>query len=406
MFEHHPSRVRVSGPLAPFGEGFAIKLLQQGYALKPATFQMQLVAHLSRWLAAEELGPHDLTPAVEDRFLDARRAAGYTSRLSRKALAPLLAYLRGLGAAPAPPSPPVPAGPVEELLERYRRYLVAERGFRDPTARRYARVVGSFLDGRADPEEPGLSGLGTAEVTAYLRERRASRSPASFRYTVTALRSLLGFLHQEGEIDQSLLGAVPSLADWRLSGLPKGLEPAQLRSLLASCKRDTPTGRRDFAIITMLSRLGLRAGEVAGLLLEDVEWRSGEIVVRGKGRRTERLPLPTDVGEAVAAYLHDGRPPSAEGRSVFVRALAPYRALGAGAVTHVVASAARRAGLEQIYAHRLRHTAATETLRAGASLPEVGQLLRHNRIATTAIYAKVDREALRRIARPWPGGVA
>ena len=403
MFTHHPSRVRVTGPLSPFKDGFVEELLGQGYAPKPASFQLQLMAHLSRWLEAEGLGAKDLSPAEADRFLDARRAAGYTSRLSPKALVQLFAYLRELGAVPAPPPPPAPTGPAEVLLERYRRYLLAERGFKTETAHSYVRTVRPFLSERMASQGEDISGLSAADVTAFLRARCSEQKPGLARFTVTALRSLLGFLHHDGAIERSLVGAVPALAGWRLAGLPKGLEPAKLRRLLASCDRTSAVGCRDFAIITMLSRLGLRAGEVAGLLLEDLEWRAGEIVVRGKGRRSERLPLPADVGEAIAAYLQGHRPPSAEGRAVFVRVLAPHRVLSDGGVTKVVDSAARRAGLGQIFAHRLRHTAATETLRAGASLPEVGQLLRHRRIETTAIYAKVDRESLRGLARPWPG---
>jgi site-specific recombinase XerD len=202
----------------------------------------------------------------------------------------------------------------------------------------------------------------------------------------------------------SLVGAVPSVASWQATALPKGLEPEQVHSLLASCDRSTANGSRDLAILTTLARLGLRVVEIAALSLEDIDWRAGEIVVRGKGRRTERLPLPTDVGEALAAYLRGGRSPTAEGRTVFVRVRAPHRALTSSGVRHVVKAAARRVGLPRIGAHRFRHTVATEMLRAGAPLAEVGQLLRHRRAATTAIYAKVDRERLRTIARPWPGG--
>jgi integrase/recombinase XerD len=206
-------------------------------------------------------------------------------------------------------------------------------------------------------------------------------------------------------VKQSLVAAVPSIARWHLAELPKSLEPAQVRSLLTACDRRTKSGRRDFAILTLLVRLGLRAGEVAALTFDDIDWRAGEMVIHGKGKRADRLPLPTDVGEAIAAYLRCGRRANAEVRSVFVRLNAPHHALSTSGVAHVVTSTARRAGLGHIHAHRLRHTAATQLLRAGASLPEVGQLLRHRLVMTTAIYAKVDREALRTIARPWPGGV-
>lgn len=221
--------------------------------------------------------------------------------------------------------------------------------------------------------------------------------------TVTALRSLLGFMHVEGLIAGSLTGAVPSAASWRLPGLPRFLEPEQARALLVSCDQSTAGGRRDLAILTLLVRLGLRAGEVAGLSLEDVDWRAGELVVVGKGRRSERLPLPVDVGEAITRYLHDGRPSGALDRAVFVRVKAPLQRLTTGGVTQVVVAAGGRAGLGQIHAHRLRHTAATLMLRAGAPLHEIGQVLRHREQLSTSIYAKVDRAALRSLARPWPG---
>jgi site-specific recombinase XerD len=194
------------------------------------------------------------------------------------------------------------------------------------------------------------------------------------------------------------------VAGWRLSDLPKGLEQAQLRRLLGSCDRRTPTGRRDYAILLLLARLGLRAGEVARLSLDDIDWRRGEITVLGKANRAERLPLPADVGAAIAAYLRHGRPGTAVGRSAFVRVRAPHRVLTTGGVTMVVCDAARRAGLGRMYAHRLRHTAATAMLRAGSPLAEVGQVLRHRSALTTAIYAKVDRDALVVLARPWPVG--
>ena len=195
---------------------------------------------------------------------------------------------------------------------------------------------------------------------------------------------------------------MPSVASRRLAGLPKGLEAGQVLSLLTSCDKSTANGSRDFAVLTLLVRLGMRAGEVAKLRLEDIDWRAGAIVARGKANRADRVPLPSDVGEAVAAYLREGRPASADGRTVFVRIKAPHRAITRGGVTQIVAAVARRAGLGLVHAHRLRHTAATQMLRAGATLPEIGQVLRHRRAMTTAIYAKVDREALRTIARHWP----
>ena len=221
-----------------------------------------------------------------------------------------------------------------------------------------------------------LEDLTAREVAAFVVTQSRQR-PKSVKQMVTALRSLLGFLHAEGLIGQPL--AVPSPAGWTQSGLPKALDGDQVAALLASCDPATRTGRRDLAILTLLARLGLRAGEVAALRLDDIDWRLGEITVRGKGNRHDRLPLPADAGQRIVAYLQDGRPGTAQGRTVFVRAQAPYRALTSNAVTTVVAYAGKRAGLGVIGAHRLRHSAATAMLRSGGSLTEIGQTLRHAR---------------------------
>ncbi|MEX2035589.1 MAG: tyrosine-type recombinase/integrase [Xanthobacteraceae bacterium] len=399
-----PSRVRVSGPLEGYASGFAVELARVGYTRDAAACQLRLMAHASSWLAGKGLDAAGLTAAVVEEFFVARRAAGHATLRSSRALEPLLAYLRGLGVEPAPVV--VAATPADELLERYRRYLLVERGLAAVTVRGYVDIVRPFLAGRVAADGSGLERLAARDVTAFVLAECPGRSRGSAKLLVCALRSLLGFLHVDGVLAESLSGAVPSVAGWRLAGLPRGLEPAQARRLLAGCDRRTAVGRRDFAILTLLLRLGLRRGEVARLELCDLGWRAGEIVIRGKGDRQERLPLPNDVGEPIAGYLRRGRPGSAEGRCVFVRVKAPLRALTPGGVTNVVVAAGRRAGLGQIAAHRLRHTAATEMLRAGATLPEIGQVLRHRSLRTTAIYAKVDREALRSLARPWSGGAA
>jgi integrase/recombinase XerD len=401
-----PSQTRVSGPLSAFAVGFADELTRQGYRPGVIGNQMRLLAHLSRWLMGEGRDADALHATEVERFLLARRAAGYTQLLSIKAMQPILAYLRGLGVAPIP-ALPMPSGPVEAVLQRYRLYLTVERGLDARTARGYVDAVRLFLHGRTLPDGLALDlrNLTAADVISFVVARCPHQGHSAARLTVTALRSLLGFLHVQGEMERPLASAVPSVACRRLVGLPKGLEPDHVRRLLTSCDSSTQNGCRDFAILTMLVRLGLRASEVTKLAIDDIDWRAGEIIVRGKANCTERLPLPGDVGEAVAAYLHCGRPATAHGRTIFVRIKAPHRPLSACGVTQVVAAAARRAGLGRIHAHRLRHTAATQMLRAGASLPEIGQLLRHRRALTTAIYAKVDRDALRTIARPWPGDV-
>jgi integrase/recombinase XerD len=402
-----PSEVRVSGPLAPWARGFASSLVRQGYTSNSATLQMHLTAHLSHWLAGEGVEAGELRTTDVERFLRARRRAGYTHFLSGKALRPLLSYLHDQGVVPIPP-PAMVTSPVDVAIERYRAYLTTERGLRATTARGYIDAVRPFVRSRLSADGLSLewASLRAADVSAFVVAHTPSQSRGTAKITVTAVRSLLGFLHVEGLIARPLAAAVPSVARWRLVGLPQGLAPGEVQALLGSCDRRTPTGRRDFAVLTTLLRLGLRAGELAALRLDDIDWRAGTIIVQGKGPQVERLPLPPDVGDAVVAYLRRGRPTTASGRTVFVRIKAPHRALRAGGVTQIVAAAGCRAGLGPIHAHRLRHTAATQMLRAGAPLPEIGQLLRHRRVLTTAIYAKVDRAALRTIARPWPGRLA
>jgi len=238
-------------------------------------------------------------------------------------------------------------------------------------------------------------------VTGFVARECPLRSVAGARYLVCGLRSLLRYLHVSAVVPVSLVGAVPCVAARRRK-LPRALEPAVVAQLLASCDRRRTVGRRDHAILLLLSRLGLRVGEVAALQLDDVDWRAGEMLIRGKGDRHERLPLPPDVGEAVVSYLR--RRGRQQSRTLFVRVNAPRGGLSARGVCAVVHDACVRSGIPPAGAHRLRHTAATRMLRAGASLPEIAEVLRHRRLETTTIYASVDRAALRELALPWPGG--
>jgi integrase len=398
----------VRGPLEPYVTGLAEELLRRGYTQTSAAQHVCFLAHLDRWMSAEGVGLDGLSGPVLEDYLAQRRAAGYAEYRSMKAVRPLLEFLAPLAVLPIPPV--VPPSPGEELLGRYRDWLVGERGVTAGTARGYVDFVRPFVATRVRGDVLDLAGLTAAEVTAFVLATCPGRAVGSAKLIVCALRSLLGWLHVTGQVPVALATAVPSVAGWRLPGLPKGLEPAQLRRLLAGCDRRTRTGRRDYAILLLLTRLGLRAGEVARLGLDDIDWRHGEIAILGKGNRSERLPLPADVGAAIAAYLRRGRPPTAEGRSVFVRVHAPHRALTTGGVTMVVFDAAQRVGLGKMHAHRLRHTAATAMLHAGSPLAEVGQVLRHRSPLTTAIYAKIDRDALAVLVRPWPveaaGGVS
>jgi len=395
------SDVRVEGPLAPYASGFGACLAERGYRPRSAVVQLRLLADLSRWMAGEGLVPVALGAEETVRFLRARRER-YVDLTGGRALGPLLGYLRGLGAVPEPERSA--DSPVERLLVDYHEYLVRERGLMVSSVEGHQRVARLFLAGLAVPLEESLRGLEAGDVTGFVvAQCRSGRLGAGAAKSLTGgLRSLFCYLHVAGWVEAGLEQAVPSVAGWRLSSLPRGLPAGEVGRLLAGCDRSTPVGRRDSAILTLLSRLGLRACEVARLSLDDIDWRAGELTVRGKGSTIERLPLPHDVGEAVVAYLRDGRPVSSGVREVFLSARAPLRELSSAAVTAVVRYACDRAAVERVGAHRLRHTLATELLRAGAPLAEIAPILRHADVSTTAIYAKVDREALRTLARPWP----
>jgi integrase/recombinase XerD len=394
----------VSGPLAPFAAGFASWLTSRAYSPSAAADRLYQFDQLSRWLEREGLGVDELTGERAERFLAARRAAGLVTWVAPQSTLLPLGYLRALGVAPAPAAV-LAQGPLEELLEDYRRYLSIERGLSDHTVLdAYAPAARLLLASWEGPDGLGLERLCAADVSSFLARECPKRSVSGARDLVCALRSLLRYLHVAGLIEAPLVWAVPSVADLRDRALPRGLEPAAIRRLLASCDRRRLLGRRDYAILLLLARLGLRAGEVAAIGLDDVDWRRGELLVRGKGSRQDLLPLPVDVGEAIVSYLR--RRPRDECRALFLRVTAPRGALDRCTVSWVVRAACDRARLPRVGAHRLRHTAATEMLRSGASLAEIGQVLRHREQKTTAIYAKVDRDALRTLARPWPGGAA
>ena len=397
-------RVRIAGPLAGLAPGFDESLVRRGYRPSPATRQLRLMADVSRWLAERGLEANDLTEAAAERFSAERRAAGRTRLASARALRPLLDYLRELGLAPSPSV--APSTPSEVLLERYASHLLVRRGLSASTVRNYLGLARAFLSWReAAAGELDLKGLEAAAVSEFVLEEAQRLSVGSAKCAVTRLRALLRFLHLEGEVPSDLAGAAPPIASWRLASLVKALDARSVSRLLCSCDRRTRAGRRDFAILTLLSRLGLRAGELAALRLADVDWRGGELSIRGKGSRRECLPLPADVGETLAAWLTRGRP-RCDSAFLFTRLRAPHGGLSAGAVSCVVRRACRRAGLPVVGAHRLRHTAATEMLRAGGDLAEVGQVLRHRSRDVTSIYAKVDRLALAAVVRPWPGVAA
>lgn len=398
-----PARVEVAGVLSPFADGFRAALTDRGFTRWVVAQHTHLMADLSGWLGERELAPGGLTAEGVNAFLVDRRAADPGFLVSRRGLGPLLDYLYDLGVVPRLQES-APWGPVEQVLVDYRAYLVDERGLAPLSVLRYLGTARLFLSRLEAPLDVALEDLSAGQVTRFVMQEAARRRVWAAKSLTTALRSLLGFLHVAGHVPRGLAPAVPSVAGWRLSALPRGIGAEQVAAMLSSCDRGTVMGRRDYAVVVLLSRLGLRNGEVCGLELDDIDWAVGEILVRGKGSRFERLPLPADVGQAVVDYLTDGRPTGITCRKVFVIARAPYTGLSLSAVGSLVVAAGRRAGVEGVVSpHRLRHTVASELLAAGAPLVEVGQLLRHRSETTTAIYAKVDHRSLGGLVRAWPG---
>jgi site-specific recombinase XerD len=296
---------------------------------------------------------------------------------------------------------------MKRLEEAYERFLVCERGLTSATVENYLPTVHTFLTERFGTEVAQLDQLVAQDANRFVLRHAQHFSRARTKLIVTALRSFLRFAHQRGDIPVDLASAVLPAMHWRLSGLPKSLAPEQVESMLASCDRRTSIGRRDYAILLLLARLGLRAGEVVAITLDDLDWNTGLVTVSGKGQRREPLPLPHEVGEALVDYLRYVRP-ACTTRRLFVRLFAPHRGFASSvAICNVVRRALTRAGIDPPFkgSHVLRHSLATNMLRRGASLEEIGQLLRHRHPQTTQIYAKVDLEQLRTLAQPWPGGV-
>jgi len=398
MFD--PASVRLRGPLTPHVTGFWSELRRQGYAPPSARHLLFVMAHFSRWLGARRLQEGDISDERVAAFMAHRRRQGYAKFRSPRSLRPLLSYLRSIGVAPLP-EPAVAATPVDRLLSEYADHLAQERGLVASTIRGYTDFARRFIAGRPDGASLRWERLTPAEISRFIVREARRWSVGQVKHEVCALRSLLRYLHVRGQIRSDLASCVPAVAGWRLAWLPKALEPDQVQRVFRACDRRSLIGRRDAAIVQLMVRLGLRASDVAALQLDDLDWRSGEIALRGKGRRESRLPLPRDVGRVLAAYIR--RRPCTSCRRVFLRCRAPHEPLTRGGVIGAIGRVLRRAGIRG-GGHLLRHTAATQMLRHGASLSEIGHVLRHRHVDTTAIYAKVDDATLRTLARPWPCG--
>ncbi|MGH2840333.1 MAG: site-specific integrase [Solirubrobacteraceae bacterium] len=382
-------------------EDYRAWLAAREYTPGTARNMLKELGVLGRWMTDQEVEPGRLDAAAIEAFLAARHAAGQRRVPSMRAMYPLVSFLREAGVM-APDDGPERLTALERFIDVYRCWLVSERGLADATVIRYERLARRFMAERvSDAGELDVAGLTGADVSAFLLGECARVSVGSAKGRVAELRSLLRFLYLRGFTDIALADSVPSVAGWRDTEIPATMVPGDVQRLLGSCDRAKLGGARNYAIMLLLARLGLRSIEVARLQLEDLDWRGGELVVRGKARRYDRLPLPADVGEALTDYLLlRGKRDS---RHVFLTVKAPTRPIRADLVGDVVQRGCLRAGIGHVGAHRLRHTFASELLRHGASIVDISQLLRHSDLATTASYAKVDLDRLRQVARPWPG---
>ena len=389
---------RRPGRMGPYIDSFRAWLEASSYTRDTVRNMLKEVGHLGRWMAEVDVDAEDLDWELIQTFWRVRAASG-RRRPGLRSFRPLMDYLTSAGIVRPKTSPLTPVG---EVVAAYHDWLVG-RGLAAATVLRYENLTRRFLQERFD--EMGrrfLEELSATHVVAFLLRETERVSVGAAKGRVAELRALLRFLFVRGLTPRALASAVPPVAGWHDTGLPVGLAADDVQRLLDSCDRGRSVGVRDFAILMLVARLGLRSVEVARLQLGDIDWRAGEMTVRGKGGRRDRLPLPCDVGETLTAYLREARP-STSVREVFLMSKAPRRPIRADLVHDVTRRACRRAGLPIVGAHRLRHALATEMLHRGATLIEVSQVLRHRDLATTAIYAKVDLSTLRQVAQPWPG---
>jgi integrase/recombinase XerD len=407
MLKRSPENGAAAGPregdlFAPHLDSFIATLRSLGYAHSTVRERRRLLADLARWLGRHSLPLADLNEPVADQFLEGRRRQGRHRSGDAATLRHFLEHLRQLGAIRSP-EPVADESPLATLRRLYANHLEKQRGLAAVTVGGYWPFIRRLLVERFGDGPIRVRELSPDDIARFLLRHARSGSPKVARLRATALRSFFRFLLQDGQTDSDLARAIPAVPEWRLAEVPKYLEPDEVERVLRACQRDA-AGRRDQAILLLLARLGLRASEVIALELDDIDWRAGVLTVRGKGCSHGSLPLPADVGQALAGYLRHHRPPCTT-RRLFVRTRAPHRGLAhPSSLSTIVARALERAGLRPALtgAHVLRHSLATAMLRSGASLDEIGEVLRHRAADTTAIYAKVDVRGLRSLALPWP----
>jgi integrase/recombinase XerD len=404
FFERLATDKRSRGnPLVVQLSPFAASLKENGYADTTMRSKLSLLVDFGQWLGRSGLAVTELDERVAETFFAEKRRKGRVHRGNRETVRQLLDHLRERNIVPGV-KPTRDKSLLADILGRYEKHLRSERGVATATVINYLPFARKLLVDRFGDGPFAVSEVRSSDISAFVLRHAQTMSCRRAQLMTTAFRSFFRFLFQNGELHVDLASSVPAVADWRLSTVPKYLVPDDVDRVLGSCNRQTSTGRRDYAILLLLARLGLRAGEIVALQLDDIDWRAGEILVRGKGLLHDRMPLPVDVGEALTSYLRLDRP-ACKTRRAFVCMKAPRSGFsGPSTVTTIVRRALDRAGLHPVFkgAHVMRHSLATTMLRSGASMGEIGEVLRHRIPSTTEIYAKLDFEGLRSLAHPWP----
>jgi len=396
----------LEGPLSARIPAFAAWAREQGYEVHSRHRKVHLAACFCRWLGQRVLSGRRVCAKHATQYLCSRARRVQIRFCDHPALRQFLEFLRREGSIPAEKVVARRLTPVERQTRAFETYLRNERVLAEATVVNYVPFVRRFLADRFGTGRIALSRLCARDVVRFVQRQAPHLHRRSAKLLTTALRSFLRYARYRGEVATDLAAAVPCVPNWSMASIPRGIPPEAVRQLLASVDRRTAVGRRDYAILLLLARLGLRASEVVSLELDDFDWAAGQLNVRGKGNQRAALPLSPEVGRAIAAYLRDGRPPSPS-RRAFLQAKAPIRGLlGQTVIKSIVGGALERARIKSPTkgAHQFRHALATQMLRGGASLTEIGEVLRHRSPQTTTIYAKVDLDALRPLALPWPGG--
>lgn len=394
-----------SGPLSPHLDDFAKLLFDRGHARRPVRHKFVVLGRLSKWLRRRDLGLQDLTDKTIEKFSisEERRVYSMSERGDKATLRLFLGMLREKGVAAQVVAQ---ESFKDRVLQEFATHLDSERGMTEKAVRTYDRYTRLFIDDRFGAGAIDWNAIRGTDIHRFILRLTKKYCPGTTGLIITALRSFFRFLKIYGHIDTDFSKYIPSVPNWRATNLPYHLSANEVEILLNNINRDTDVGKRDYAILQLLIRLGLRACEVANLSLEEINWSGAEITVHGKGLRKKRLPIPSDVGHALASYLKVRR--KRDTRRVFLRTFPPYNGVTSPLIGAMVRAMIKRAGLTPYKSgsHLLRHTAATQMLRRGASLTEVGMVLGHMDVNSTAIYAKVDLATLQLLARPWPRSIS